>query len=53
MRASAISSAMTPTITPRPEMNEMSEMNACLRRAIRYRNAMNDSNGRFIRRGAA
>ncbi len=33
--ASAISSAMTPTVTPRIEIREMSEMNACLRRASR------------------
>src|SRR5262245_25602793 len=42
--ASAMTSAMTPTPTPRIETAEISEMNACLRRAVRYRRAMNHSN---------
>ena len=33
--ASAMTSAITPTVTPSVEINEMTEMNACLRRAIR------------------
>ena len=33
--ASAMSSAITPTVTPRIEMREINEMNACLRRASR------------------
>src|SRR3954454_21518473 len=47
--ASAISSAITPTITPRIEMKEMSEMNACFRRASRYRVATNSSKGSSMR----
>ena len=33
--ASAMISAMTPTVTPSVEMNEMTEMNACFRLASR------------------
>ena len=33
--ASAMTSAMTPTVTPRVEMSEMTEMNACFRLASR------------------
>ena len=43
MSASAMSSAMTPTATPSTEISEISEMNACLRRASRYRSATNSS----------
>src|SRR5688500_7795120 len=46
MSASAISSAITPTVTPRVEIREISEMNACFRRASRYRTATNSSKGR-------
>ena len=35
MSASAMRSAMTPTITPMTEMKEMREMKACFRRASR------------------
>src|SRR5262245_19418990 len=44
--ASAMTSAITPTVTPSVEMNEMTEMNACLRLASRYRTATWSSNGR-------
>ena len=40
MSASATTSAITPTVTPSVEMKEMTEMNACLRFASRYRNAI-------------
>ena len=43
--ASAMTSAITPTVTPSVEMNEMTEMNACLRFASRYRSAMWSSKG--------
>src|SRR5712691_6547864 len=46
--ASAITSAMTPTVTPSVEMNEMTEMNACFRFASRYRRATCSSNGRSL-----
>ena len=39
MSASAITSAMTPTVTPSVEISEMTEMNACFRLASRYRSA--------------
>src|SRR5213594_652221 len=45
INASATTSAMTPTVTPSVEMNEMTEMNACLRLASKYRNAMWSSKG--------
>src|SRR5471032_740622 len=48
--ASAMTSAMTPTVTPSVEMMEMTEMNACLRFASRYRSAMCSSKGRSIGR---
>ena len=35
MSARAMTSAMTPTVTPSVEMNEMTEMNACFRLASR------------------
>src|SRR5687767_5682968 len=44
MSASAMTSAITPTATPMVEINEISEMNACLRRASRYRSATKNSN---------
>ena len=46
MRPSATMSAITPTTTPSTEMAEMIEMKACLRLAVRYRRAINNSNGR-------
>src|SRR5204862_7330310 len=46
--ASAMTSAMTPTVTPSVEMNEMTEMNACLRLASRYRRAICSSKGSSI-----
>src|ERR1700730_3768824 len=45
MTARAITTAMTPTVTPRVEISEMTEMNACLRLASRYLNAMWSSKG--------
>src|SRR5262245_41156896 len=45
--ASAMTSAMTPTVTPSVEMNEITEMNACLRLATRYRKATCSSKGTF------
>ena len=47
MSPSATISAMTPTTTPSTEMDEMTEMNACLRRAVRYRSATRSSKGIF------
>ena len=44
MSARAMTSAMTPTPTPRMDTAEMSEMNACRRRAVRYRRATNQAN---------
>src|SRR5438445_1286113 len=48
IKASATTSAMTPTVTPSVEISEMTEMNACLRLASRYRSAMWSSKGTFI-----
>src|SRR6185436_2589602 len=45
IRARAITSAMTPTMTPSVEMSEMTEMNACLRLASRYLSAICSSKG--------
>ncbi len=39
MSARAITRAMTPTVTPSVEINEITEMNACFRFASRYRRA--------------
>src|SRR5690242_8642595 len=39
INAIAMISAATPTVTPSVEITEMSEMNACFRRAVRYRSA--------------
>src|SRR6476660_5076735 len=47
--ASAMTSAITPTMTPSVEISEMTEMNACLRLATRYRSAMWSSKGTSIR----
>src|SRR6266568_6963081 len=48
MSASAMVTAATPTVTPRTEMNELIESDACLRLASRYRRAMCSSKGRSI-----
>src|ERR1043166_4757661 len=48
IKASAMTSAITPTVTPSVEMNEMTEMNACFRLASRYRSAICSSKGTFI-----
>src|SRR5439155_15954908 len=45
MRPRATMSAITPTTTPSTEMAEMTEMKACLRRAVRYRSAISSSYG--------
>src|SRR3954462_11409410 len=45
INASATISAITPTATPSVEIREISEMNACLRLASRYRMATNSSKG--------
>ncbi len=43
MRAMAMTRAMTPMAMPRTEMRVMTEMNACLRFAVRYLFATNSS----------
>jgi hypothetical protein len=45
--ASAMTSAMTPTVTPSAEISEMTEMKACFRLASRYLRAIWSSKGMF------
>src|SRR5262245_10941585 len=45
MRARATTSARTPTATPMVENSDTREIDACCRRARRYRRATNSSNG--------